>query len=144
MDFRERTVMVEDEPVIELIRDLRDSMIVMIRQQIELAKTETSEKASVFAKNSVSLLIWGAVLYAGFLVLLAGLTFLGYVGLVALGLSPLISIWLTPLIVATIVLTAGGIGALKAIKKLSSIRPAPKKTIHSVKEDQQWLKEKIK
>lgn len=144
MDFKERSVLVEDEPVVDLIRDLRDNMVTMIRQQIELAKAETGEKASVFAKNSVSLLLWSAILYAGFLLLLAAITFLGYSGLVAIGLSPLISAWLMPLIVAAIVLAVGGIGAQKAIKKLSSVKPAPKKTIHSVKEDQQWLKEKLK
>lgn len=144
MDFKERSVLVEDEPVVDLIRDLRDNMVTMIRQQIELAKAETGEKASVFAKNSVSLLLWSAILYAGFLLLLAAITFLGYAGLVAIGLSPLISAWLMPLIVAAIVLAVGGIGAQKAIKKLSSVNPAPKKTIHSVKEDQQWLKEKLK
>ncbi|NLW31075.1 MAG: phage holin family protein [Fibrobacter sp.] len=144
MDFKERSVLVEDEPVVDLIRDLRDNMVTMIRQQIELAKAETGEKASVFAKNSVSLLLWSAILYAGFLLLLAAITFLGYAGLVAIGLSPLISAWLMPLIVAAIVLAVGGIGAQKAIKKLSSVKPAPKKTIHSVKEDQQWLKEKLK
>ena len=84
MNFENRTVTVEDESVVDLIRDLRDDTVVMMRQQIELAKAETSEKVSTVAKNSVYLGVWLAVLYAGFLFLLAGLTYGGYVGLVFL------------------------------------------------------------
>ncbi|MDO5575480.1 MAG: phage holin family protein [Fibrobacter sp.] len=144
MDTKERPVLVGNEPVVDLIRNLRDNMMTMVRQQIELAKAETSEKASVFFKNFVSLLLWGAILYAGFLLLLAGISLVLYAAFVAIGLPPLISVWLMPIFIAIVILIGGGIGAQKAIRKISSIQPTPQKTIHSVKEDQQWLKEKLK
>lgn len=144
MNTKERPVLAGNEPVADLIRNLRDNMVTMVRQQIELAKAETSEKASVFFKNFVSLLLWGAILYAGFLLLLAGISLVLYAAFTAIGLPPLVSVWLMPIFIAIVIIIGGGIGAQKAIKKISSIQPTPKKTIHSVKEDQQWLKEKLK
>ena len=141
--FHDRTVTIEEESVTDLIRDLRDETVIMVRQQVELAKTETSEKISQVTKNAATLAVWGAVLYAGFLFLLAGLTFLGYVGLTAAGVSTGIAMWLMPLITAAIVLIIGGIGANSAIKKLK-VSPMPNKTVHTLKEDQQWLKNKLK
>ena len=143
MSFQDRTVFVEEESAIDLIRDLRDESLTMIRQEIELAKAEASEKISSAVKNSVFMVVWSFVLYAGFLFLLAGLTFLGYSGFVAAGLSPAVAIWLMPLITAVIVLAVGGIGLWRAYKKLTSISPVPEKTIHTLKEDQRWLKKEL-
>ena len=103
----ERTVSFEQESITDLVKELRDETINMVRQQIELAKTETSEKVSSLGSNAASISAGGAVLYAGFLFLLAGITFLGYVVLTTLGLSPAISLWLMPLITGIIVSLIG-------------------------------------
>jgi hypothetical protein len=139
----DRFVTLEEEPVADLIKDLRDETVVMIRQQIELAKTETSEKVSKMANNSVSLAIGGLVLYAGFLFVLAGLTFLGYIGLIAAGVSPVISLWLMPLITGAIACVVGGLMVSKSLKTFKNTSVVPEKMVNSLKEDRQWIKRKL-
>lgn len=139
----ERPVSFEEESITDLVKDLRDETINMVRQQIELAKTETSEKVSSFGNNAASISAGGAVLYAGFLFILAALTFLGYVALNALGLSPAVSLWLMPLITGAIVSIIGWVmisGSMKKIKRMSIL---PGKTANSIKEDQKWIKRKL-
>lgn len=145
MDYvKDRFVSVEEESVADLLRDFRDEAINMARQQIELAKTETGEKVSKFARNAAYLAAGGLVLYAGALFLLAGLTFLGYVGLIAAGLSPAVSIWLMPLITGAVVAIIGTVLVLKAISTFKNTSAVPKKTVQSLKEDRQWISEKTK
>ncbi len=139
----ERTVSFEQESITDLVKDLRDQTINMVRQQIELAKTETSEKVSTLGNNAASISAGGAVLYAGFLFLLAGITFLGYVVLTNLGLSPVLSLWLMPLITGVVVSLIGYMmirGSMKKIKRMSIL---PGKTVHSIKEDQKWIRRKM-
>lgn len=139
----ERTVSFEEESVADLVKDLRDETMNMVRQQIELAKTETSEKVSSITSNTASVATGGAILYAGLLFILAGLTFLGYVGLVALGLSPVISLWLMPLITGAIVSLIGWSMVSGALKKIKHTSIVPGKMVHSIKEDQKWIKRKL-
>ncbi|MFP4165071.1 MAG: phage holin family protein [Chitinispirillaceae bacterium] len=141
---KDRFVSVEEESVGDLLRDFRDEAINMARQQIELAKTETSEKVSKFSRNAAYLAAGGAVAYAGGLFLLAGLTYLGYIGLLALGLSAAVSIWLMPLITGVVVATVGTILVFKAINTFKNTSAVPKKTVQSIKEDRQWISEKRK
>ena len=139
----ERTVSFEQESITDLLKDLRDETIKMVRQQIELAKTETSEKVSSLGSNAASISAGGAVLYAGFLFLLAGITFLGYVVLTTLGLSPAISLWLMPIIVGVIVSLIGWAMISGSVKKMKRISILPGKTAHSIKEDQKWIRRKL-
>lgn len=138
----ERDFDIETESVGNLLRDLRDEVMVMIRQQIELAKAETNEKVSNLFKNTATLLAGSLVLFTGFLFLITGLTFLGYQGLLAAGVSAGIAMWLMPLITAVII---GGIGAIllfNAINVFKRTSLTPNKTVHSLKEDQQWITSK--
>jgi len=139
---KDRFVSVEEESVADLIRDLRDEAFNMVRQQIELAKTETSEKVSKFGRNSAYLAAGGAVIYAGVLFLLAGLTFLGYVGLTAAGVAPATALWLMPLIVGVIVAVIGYVLVQKAISTFKNTSVVPEKTVNTLKEERVWISER--
>lgn len=140
--LHERDIELETESVGNLLKDLRDEVMIMIRQQIELAKTETNEKISVLSKNTGMLFAGGLVLFTGFLFLITSLSFLGYQGLLAAGVSSGIAMWLMPLITAVIV---GGIGAFLVSKSINTFKRTsltPNKTVHTLKEDQQWISRK--
>jgi len=139
----DRIIALEEEPVSDLIKDLRDETLVMMKQQIELAKEETSEKVSRTVKNTVSLVTGGLVLYTGILFLLAGLTYLGYVGLVAAGLSSGIAMWLMPLITGVIVSIVGGVMVSKSMKTLKNTSVVPERMVNTLKEDQRWIRRKL-
>ncbi|KMQ49431.1 hypothetical protein CHISP_3653 [Chitinispirillum alkaliphilum] len=142
--YDEKYATIEQESIGELIKDLRDEAFVMVRQQAELIKTEFSEKVSKLTKNTTYLLLGSIVLFCGVLFLLAGLTFLGYVGLLAAGVAPGTAIWLMPLITGVIVGVIGAVMLSKGVKAIKNTSVVPQKTIHSLKEDQQWLKQKRK
>jgi hypothetical protein len=141
--MHDRVVTFENETVSDLIKDLRDETVIMMRQQIELAKEETSEKVSRTVNNTFSLATGGLVLYAGLLFLLVGLTFLGFVGLVAAGLSANIAMWLMPLITGVIVSIIGGILLSNSINTLKHTSVMPERMLNTLKEDQRWIRRKL-
>ena len=117
----------------ELINRLTEQTTALVRSELQLAKTEMTEKAKHAGV--------GAGLFGG-----AGLIALYGVGaliatiilaLVALGLAP----WLAALIVTVVLFVIAGIAALIGKKQVSQATPAaPEKTIDSVKRDVETVK----
>lgn len=139
----ERIFTYEEESVADLVKDLRDETLNMVRQQIELAKTETSEKVSIYEKNVTSIALGGGVLYAGLLFLMAAVTFGIFAFFTAVGVTPFVSWWLSPLITGVIVSLIGWGMVSGSMKKIRQTPVFPDKTVHSIKEDQQWIKRKF-
>lgn len=144
MNIYDRDIDMETESMGNLLKDLRDEVMIMIRQQIELAKSETNEKVSSLFRNTGVLFAGGIVFFTGFLALIAGLTFLGYQGLLLAGVAAGTAMWLMPLITGVIV---GGIGAVLVMRSIDVFKHTsftPNKTVRSLKEDQQWIAGKRK
>lgn len=122
----------------ELVKELRDEARTLFRQEVALAKTEMSEKASKTGKSAGSIAAGGAVLFAGLIFILLAATWGLNLVLVAIGLEAQ-SLWLAPLIVGLLT-TAIGYGMVK--KGTNSIKHesiVPKKTVGTLKEDKAWL-----
>src|SRR4051812_36620668 len=62
--------------IIGLFKNLTGEFKTFIRQEVDLAKTEISEKVSMIGKNVASIAIGGFIAYAGLIVLLIGLGWL--------------------------------------------------------------------
>jgi hypothetical protein len=122
-----------DESIGELVRDLAAETNTLVRQEIELAKAELSEKVKTAGKGAG---MFGA---AGVVALLA----LGALTacLIALLATALDHVWLAALIVA---LVYGGIAAVLAMRGRDEVKeaapPVPEQTIETVKEDVEWAK----
>jgi Putative Actinobacterial Holin-X, holin superfamily III len=116
----------------ELSRDIRT----LVQQEIQLAKTELSEKAPKVGK-SVGFVIGGGVMaYAGFLAILAAIV----LALIEMGLPP----WAGALVAGVLL---PGIGYLFIRSGLGGLRPQelkPEQTIASLKENAQWLRTQTK
>lgn len=139
MDFSRDPVTYEQESLTSLIRDLRDESANMMRQQIELAKSETGEKIDVLGRSAASVFSAGLILYAGLLFLLTALTF-GLYGLFTnAGLARTVSYWLSPLITAAVTGAVGYFMYRKAISTIKHTTVVPEKTVRSLKEDKQWI-----
>jgi len=126
----------EERSLGDLFGDLTRDMGVLVRQEVELAKTEMTQKASQAGKNVGSMAVGGAVAYAGFLAILAAVI----IGLGSLG----IPWWLSALVVGLVV---AGVGYFLVQKGLSSFKNeslAPRQTMETLKEDAQWAKEQTK
>ena len=129
--------------VTDLLKDLRDESTRLIRQEVALAKTELSEKASRITKST-------AVSIGGLLVALIGATliFQAISALLAVWLAETDlgehAIWLAPLIVGTLVAIIGALVARNFMKKIKGEHLVPEKTIDSLKRDKEWIQNKVR
>jgi len=118
----------------ELFSDLSKDTGTLVRKEVQLAKTEMSEKLTEVGKNVGFLVIGGAIAYASLLFVLAAL---------AVGLAGIMTPWLAVLIVGLIV----GLVAFALVQKgLSALRQTslvPQKTIETLKEDKEWIQQQV-
>jgi fatty acid desaturase len=122
----------DDRSLGELFSDLTREMSTLVRQEVALAKTEMTEKASVFGKNAAMLAVGGALLYAAFLALVATCV---------LALAIALPWWLAALIMTIIVAIIGGVLAWLGVENLKKSQLAPTKTVDTLKEDATWIKQ---
>ena len=120
----------EDRSVGDLLGELYQGASQVISLEIELAKTELSQKASRVGKNVGFLVAGGAVAYAGFLALIFAIIAI---------LATFMPMWLSALIVALLVLAAGGALVMSGLKTLQQESPMPQRTLETLKEDKEWM-----
>ncbi len=122
----------DDRSLGELFSELSQETTALIRQEVNLAKTEMSQKASRVGKDVGFLAAGGAVAYAGLLAIVAGV--IALVGLV-------IPLWLSALLVGIVVAVVGYVLVRRALDALKREDFAPRETIETLKEDQRWAKD---
>lgn len=116
----------------ELFQELSQETSTLIRQEMDLAKTEMTQKAQQAGKDAGFLAAGGAVAYAGFIIFLGGLAIL---------LGQALPLWLATLLVGIVVIAVGGALIMKGKSDLQSMSVAPEQTVESLKEDKEWAKE---
>jgi hypothetical protein len=124
----------EDRSLGDLFSELSRETSTLIRQEVALAKSEMTDKATTVGKNVGFLAVGGAVAYAGFLVLLGALVII---------LALFLPWWLSALIVGFVVAAVGYALVQKGLSTLKQVDMAPRETIESLKEDKEWAKRQI-
>ena len=132
MSLHENQDDLRDRPIGDLVKQLADQTSTLVRQELDLAKAEMTQKGREAGK--------GAGLLGGAAV----------VGLLAAGaltatliavLDTFMVTWLAALIVTVVF---GAIAAFLALKGRDRIRaatpPVPQQTVETVKEDVEWAK----
>jgi uncharacterized membrane protein YqjE len=127
----DHTEQVEQTSVGELIGNISNDLSQLFRQEVELAKVELKQEASKAGKAAGML---GAAAFAGYLVVM-----LLSAALVA-ALSNVMDTGWAALIVAVIWAVVGGVLYANGRKKLKTVDPMPRRTVDTLKEDAQWLK----
>ncbi|WP_433718257.1 phage holin family protein [Actinoplanes sp. CA-051413] len=122
---------VSETSVGELIGNISNDLSTLFRQEVELAKVELKQEASKAGKAAGML---GAAAFAGYLVLVL-LSF----ALVA-ALSNVMDPGWAALIVAVLWGIVGAVLYSNGRKKLKTVDPTPRRTVDTLKEDAQWLK----
>jgi uncharacterized membrane protein YqjE len=121
-----------ERPIGDLVKQLAGQTSTLVRQEIDLAKAEMSEKASVAGKGAgllggaavVGLLAAGAL--TAFLILL---------------LDEAVAAWLAALIVAVVMAAVAAGLALSGRNRIRAATPAvPEQTVETLKEDVEWAK----
>lgn len=124
-----------DRSLGELFSELAQDTSKLVRQEVQLAKTEMGQKASRIGKDVGFLAAGGAVAYAGLLAILAGVIIL---------LGQVIPTWLSALLVGVVVAGVGYFLVRRGFDALKREDLAPRQTIETLKEDQQWAKDQTR
>lgn len=118
----------------DLFSELATETSTLVRQEVALAQTELTHKATRVGKNVGYLAVGGAVAYAAVLAILAA---------VIIGLSNFIPAWAAALIVGVVVGVVAYLMVSSALHELRKTNLAPRETVESLKEDAQWLKRQV-
>jgi uncharacterized membrane protein YqjE len=119
-------------PVGELLKQLSEETTTLVKQELDLAKAEMSEKGK---EAGVGVGMFGGAGLSGLLALI----FLSLAAVAALDTG--MRTWLAALIVGVVWAAVAGVLALQGKSKLQQATPpAPEQAIESTKEDVQWAK----
>ena len=122
----------DDQSVGQLLRQLSEETSTLVRQEVQLARAELSEKAKQAGK--------GAGLLAGAAVM--GVALLGaFTAFLIAVIAQALSVWLAALVVTLVYAVVAVVLALAGRSALRKATPVkPEQTIDTVKEDVQWAK----
>ena len=124
----------EERSLGDLFGELSRETNTLIRQEMQLAKAEMAEKATKIGKDLVFIILGAIILYTGVLALVFS---------AILGLAELIEPWVSALVIGLIIVAIGGFLAYRGYNQLQEVDPAPERTIETLKEDAEWLKEQV-
>ena len=126
----------QERSIGELFGQLTQDMTLLVRQEIQLARSEMSEKLSRLATNLISVAAGGFVAYVGGLALVAAL-------ILALHDLANISLAISALIVGAVLTIAGYIMLKRGLTELKRVDIAPRRTVENIKDDVQSIKEDV-
>src|SRR5690348_13247346 len=124
-----------ERSIATLLSDLASETILLLRQELALLKAELHEKFSRVGQGATALGAGALIAFSGWLVLLAA---------AVLGLAEVLPAWLAALIVAFVVLGIGGALLLIGKNRFEAGSLMPDRTLRSLREDQAWLKERLR
>jgi uncharacterized membrane protein YqjE len=121
-----------EQPVGELVKQLSEQTSTLVRQEMELAKAELTERGKAAGVGA------GLLGGAGLIALLAAGALTAFLILL---LAETMDAWVAALIVAVIYGAGAAVLALSGRGRIrEGMPPAPEQTVESVKEDVRWAK----
>ena len=134
-DLQGDEVSMNTEPTLgDLFSSLTEDLSTLIRKEVDLARTETTEKVTRATRSIVSIIAGGMIAYAGLIALIIA---------VIVGLSRFMPLWLSALIVGIVVVAIGAIMISSGRGSLANMSVMPEKTVESMKENTEWAKEQV-
>ena len=125
----------KDKSVGELLGDLTRELSTLVRKEVQLAKTEFTEKISAAVRGSILLIVAAVFGFVAFQALVAT---------AIIALATVVTAWLAALIVTGVLLLIAGIAAFIGIGKLKQgADVVPHKTVETIQADVKWAKEQI-
>lgn len=124
----------EERSLGELFAALASDTSTLVRQEVALAKTELTQNAARVGRHVGAMAVGGAFGYAALLALTAA---------AIIGLGQVIPLWAAALAVGVVLAVVAWwlvSGALRALKETDV---APRRTVETLKEDAQWLKDQM-
>ena len=126
----ERPHLQNDRSLGDLFGDLTREIAALVRQEIQLARSEMGEKASQVGKDVGMIVAGGALAYLGLMALIATII----IGIAQAGLPW----WASTLLVGLVVVIAGGAMAWTGLSALKHTDLAPRQTMATLEENKEW------
>ena len=134
----------EERSLGDLFSELAAETSTLVRQEVSLAQTELTQKATSVGKDVGFLVAGGAVGYTALLVILAAVV-IGLTQLISslFGWQTITSAWIAAAIVGLAVGAVAYILVTSALTKLKNTELTPRQTVETLKEDAEWLKNQV-
>jgi len=126
----------QERSIGELFGQLTQDMTLLVRQEVQLARTEMTEKLSKLTTNLISVGAGGFVAYLGGLALMAALI------LAVRDLANISLAW-SALIVGGILAIIGYVMLQRGMKELKRVELAPRRSVENIKDDVQSIKDDV-
>ena len=124
----------EETSLGDLFSRLSEQAGALIRQEIQLAQTEMTRKATKAGRDAAFIALGGLIALGAFFSVIAALI---------LVLAQVMEAWLAALIVAVVLAVVAALLIQYGISKLKQIDPAPRRTIETMRENKEWLTQQI-
>jgi uncharacterized membrane protein YqjE len=124
-----------ERSVADVLQDILRNVQEIVRSEVRLAKVEIRDEA----RQAVSSGIWIA---AGAVGALSAWMFLLWT--VAYLLATRMSLWAATLVGAVVMACVAGVLIMGGIRRMKRIQPIPERTVESVKENLEWMKQPTK
>ena len=126
----------QERSIGELFGQLSQDMTLLVRQEVQLARTEMAEKLSRLTTNLISVGAGGFVAYLGGLALMAALI------LAVRDLANISLAW-SALIVGGVIAIIGYVMLQRGLKELKRVELAPRRSVENIKDDVQSIKDDV-
>jgi len=126
----------QERSIGELFGQLTQDMTLLVRQEVQLARTEMTEKLSKLTTNLISVGAGGFVAYLGGLALMAALI------LAVRDLANISLAW-SALIVGGILAIVGYVMLQRGMKELKQVELATRRSVENIKDDVQSIKDDV-
>ena len=127
----------DDRPLGELLGDFSNQTATLVRQEIDLARTEMQAKAATAARSVGLMGAGGVVIHAAFLAVVIG-------AIAFLSSAFDLDVWLSALLVGLVLAIVGFLLIQQGRSSLTRTSLAPERTIRSLKDDAEWAREQTK
>jgi uncharacterized membrane protein YqjE len=127
--------MAEERTVSQVLQEILLNLQEMVRSEVRLAKVEIREELKQAA-------VAGAWIAAGAVGVVTAWIFLMWA--LAYALATAMSMWTATLLVGVVMAVAGALLMIGGIRRARRIQPSPERTLKSVKENLEWMKQATK
>jgi uncharacterized membrane protein YqjE len=125
----------DERSVSDVVQDIFRNVQEMVRSEIRLAKVEIREETRRAVTSS-------ALIAAGAVGALSAYIFLLWTA--AYALSTRMPVWAATLIVAVVMAAVAAVLLVGGIRKAKRIQPIPERTVESLRENLEWIKQSTK
>ena len=127
--------MAADRSVADVLQDILRNVQDILRSEVRLAKAEIRQEATQAATAA----LWMTIGVVG---LLSAWMFLLWTAVYAL--ATVLPIWAATLVTAVAMAGVGGVVITAGLRRFARIKPMPERTIESLQENLEWMKQPTK